>query len=252
MEENSKERQRLITLWPYLLLTLLWTIFSLWVCIKEGEYYWAVLLICLGFVPLIWEIFFSPKGEQTGNVAVENKQNVSPIRKKGKQAGNIAVENKQNSFPIRTKGNQPKFIQKKGIQGKTYEIYKGKDAESAKEFLKTKKVDKQLYYIIVETPEGNWGLDVKGLFLERLLSFQKNVSSAKYEGLTCGMPDLFGLEMASKGYNDNFIISVECGKCKHQWDDALRYKDITVVCCPKCKTLNKIDTGNFNVTFINS
>ena len=251
MEKNSKEKQQLIVLWPYILFALFWTIFSLWVCIKEGEYYWAVLLISLGFIPLIWNIFFSPKSKQTDNIEIENKQNILPIRKKSKQSGNIAVENKQNSSLIRTKSNQPKFIQKKGIQGKTYEIYKGKDAESAKELLKSKKVDKQLYYIVVETPEGNWGLDIKGLYLEQLLSFQKNVNSAKCEGFTCGMPDLFGLEMASKGYNDNFIVRVECGKCKHQWDDGLRYKNITVVRCPKCKTLNKIDTKNLNVTFLN-
>jgi len=93
-------------------------------------------------------------------------------------------------------------------------------------------------------------LDVKGLYLERLLPFQKDVGSAKCEGSTCGMPDMFGLNAAARGINDNFIANVECGKCEHRWQDGLRYQDITVVRCPKCKTLNKIDSGNFHVILV--
>jgi ssDNA-binding Zn-finger/Zn-ribbon topoisomerase 1 len=141
----------------------------------------------------------------------------------------------------------PKFIKKERAGNGTYEIYHGKDAESAKEFLLTKRVDEAQYYIVVETPEGNWGMDVKGLYLEHLLPFQKNVSSVQVEGHTTGMPDLFGLQMAAKGINDNFIARVECGNCKHQWQEALRYKNITAVRCPKCKMLNKVDSGNFMV-----
>jgi hypothetical protein len=157
---------------------------------------------------------------------------------------------KETTSPSGTKIKQPKFIRNEKTQGGTYEIYKGKNAESAKEFLMTKRVDEQQYYIVVETPEGNWGLDVKGLYLERLLPFQKDVSSAECEGNTCSMPDMFGLQMAAKQINDNFIVNIECGKCKHQWPDGLRYQDITVVRCPKCKTLNKIDSSNFSVVHI--
>jgi len=48
----------------------------------------------------------------------------------------------------------------------TYEIYKGPDAATAKAFLETKKVTKSLYYIIVETPEGNYGRDIEGMHKE--------------------------------------------------------------------------------------
>ncbi len=148
------------------------------------------------------------------------------------------------------KGAQPTFIGKDRNQSGTYETYRGQDAESAKAFLMTKRVDEPQYYIVVETPEGNWGLDVKGLYLERLLPFQTNVAAAQVQGRTCGFPDMFSLQMAARGINDNFLAKVECGKCQHQWQDGLRYKNVTVVRCPGCKTLNKVDTSNFNVVLV--
>jgi ssDNA-binding Zn-finger/Zn-ribbon topoisomerase 1 len=145
--------------------------------------------------------------------------------------------------------HQPLYIRTDKSQSGTYEVYSCTDAESAKTFLEKKKVEKELYYIVVETPQGNWGLDIKGLYLERLLPFQRDLKSAKCEGQIVGFPELFGLEMAAKGYNDNFISKVQCGNCNYQWKDALQYKKTTVVRCAQCKTLNKIDSSNLNVTF---
>jgi len=48
----------------------------------------------------------------------------------------------------------------------TYEVYRAKTAQQAREFLEGKTVTDQLYYIVVETPEGNWGKDVKGMYKE--------------------------------------------------------------------------------------
>lgn len=48
----------------------------------------------------------------------------------------------------------------------TYEIFSGPNAETAKEFLKTKTVTESLYYIVVETPEGNYGKDKGGIYKE--------------------------------------------------------------------------------------
>lgn len=149
------------------------------------------------------------------------------------------------------KSKQPKFIRKERQGKNTYEIYKGRDAESAREFLMTKRVDKPLYYIVVETPEGNWGMDVKGLYLERLLPWQMNIRSAECEGHIIPMSHTtFGLQMAAKGFNDNFIVKVQCGKCEHQWLDGVRYQKITVVRCPKCRALNKIDSSNIIVFLV--
>jgi DNA-directed RNA polymerase subunit RPC12/RpoP len=149
-----------------------------------------------------------------------------------------------------TKIPTPKFLRKENKGSSTYEIYKASNPETAKSFLATKRVDKPQYYIIVETPEGNWGIDVKGLFIERLLPWQTNISSAQCEGHISRMADPFGLEMAAKGFNDNFVVPVKCGNCEHEWSDGLRYQKMTVVRCPSCRMLNKVDSSNVKAVFV--
>lgn len=48
----------------------------------------------------------------------------------------------------------------------TYEVYKAPSKASALEFLKTKTVTRGLYYVVIETPEGNWGKDKDGIYQE--------------------------------------------------------------------------------------
>ena len=48
----------------------------------------------------------------------------------------------------------------------TYRIYKGPDRVSAQAFLKESPVTRNLYYIIVETPEGNYCRDIQGIYKE--------------------------------------------------------------------------------------
>jgi ssDNA-binding Zn-finger/Zn-ribbon topoisomerase 1 len=145
---------------------------------------------------------------------------------------------------------QPKFVRKEQKGNSTYEIYKGTTAEAARAFLATKRVDKPVYYILVETPEGNWGIDVKGIYLENLLPWQRDIGAAQCDGQLASFPDMFGLQMAAKGYNDNFIVQVKCGKCEHEWSDGVQYQKLTVVRCPSCRTLNKIDSSNIRVAFV--
>ncbi len=175
------------------------------------------------------------------------------IKFKRKKEENSGKPKKQISISKTpdTNNPQPKFIRKEHHGNNTYEVYEGKDAESAKSFLLKKKVNKKLYYIVVETPEGNWGADIEGLYLEHLLPWQMDISSAKCEGDIIPMSwSRFGLEGAAKGFNDNFIVTVRCGKCEHQWLDGIRYQNITIVRCPKCKTLNKIDSKNIEVVYL--
>lgn len=145
--------------------------------------------------------------------------------------------------------NDVKFIDKENKQGGIYEIYSANNAETAKGFLRSKEIDEIKYYCIVETPEGNWGKDINGIYLEQLLPFQVNTDNAECEG-SVFQPDLKTLEMAARGMGDNFPSTVECGKCKHQWLDGVRYQNTTVVKCPECKTLNKIDSNQFEVYFV--
>jgi hypothetical protein len=57
-----------------------------------------------------------------------------------------------------------KFIGKEEKDSHTYEVYRAKNREQALAFLKGKTVTKDCYYIEVETPEGNVGRDVNGIY----------------------------------------------------------------------------------------
>lgn len=168
---------------------------------------------------------------------------------------NFLFGSKKNADESSTpKIKQPKFVRKYNAKGQggdsTYETYQGTNAESAKAFLMTKRVDKPMYYVLVDTPEGNWGMDVHGLYLERLLPWQTNIGSAECEGNMHMMPDMYGVEMTAKGFNTNYIAKIHCGKCEHDWLDGVRYDNLTVVRCPNCKALNKVDSGNVKIFLI--
>ncbi|MBF9015864.1 MULTISPECIES: hypothetical protein [unclassified Oceanispirochaeta] len=49
---------------------------------------------------------------------------------------------------------------------KIYQIYNGPDEKTAKSFLEGMPVDQDYYYIVVETPEGNFGRDKNGIYSE--------------------------------------------------------------------------------------
>jgi hypothetical protein len=48
----------------------------------------------------------------------------------------------------------------------TYEVWTAPTADSAKAFLNTRTIKKNFYYLVVETPEGNWGKDCMGVYRE--------------------------------------------------------------------------------------
>jgi hypothetical protein len=48
----------------------------------------------------------------------------------------------------------------------TYEVWRAPSAQAAKEYLNTRVITQRLYYLVVETPEGNWGKDVDGVYKE--------------------------------------------------------------------------------------
>jgi len=144
-------------------------------------------------------------------------------------------------------GMTPVFIGKRTNPAGTYEDYRGTDAESAKVFLLTKKTSLPQYYIRVETQDGNWGMDKEGLYLERLLPWQMDVSKVSVQGEHDFSHSIFSVAMAKKGITDNFVLGVTCGKCQHKWHDGVRYQATTAVKCPNCKTLNKVDTTNISI-----
>ncbi|QDU39331.1 hypothetical protein Mal4_36720 [Maioricimonas rarisocia] len=48
----------------------------------------------------------------------------------------------------------------------TYHVYCAPDARTAKEFLLKTPVSRPMFYLVVETPEGNWGRDKDGIYQE--------------------------------------------------------------------------------------
>ena len=57
-------------------------------------------------------------------------------------------------------------IQNRDGQTCIYRVHKGPDAITAQNFLKQNPVSKQFYYIVVETPEGNYCRDIAGIYKE--------------------------------------------------------------------------------------
>ena len=86
---------------------------------------------------------------------------------------------------------EPKFFRNLQDKNRTYELYLEDDAEIAKAWLLTKKVEKPLYYIEVKTNKGTWGMDKEGLYLTDLLPWQTNLSLVQVNGSGTGVPSMF-------------------------------------------------------------
>ena len=130
----------------------------------------------------------------------------------------------------------------------TYELYKADDTEKAKDFLLKKKVTRKFYYVEVETPNGTWGIDKDGMYLDKLLPWQKKLGLGKCEGEISTWPSIHAIMVAGQGLMDNAVAGISCGKCGHKWWDGVRLNKTTIVRCPKCQTYNKIKGGQIQVT----
>ncbi len=129
----------------------------------------------------------------------------------------------------------------------TYEYYRANSAEEAKRFLDQTEVTKPLYYVVVETPQGNWGRDKDGMFLEQLCDFQRNLSLAQCEAKTDLTPfRIADLAMCANHVTDNFLLGITCGDCDHHWIDGVAYKTKTIVRCPHCGKYNLANTDNIH------
>ena len=83
------------------------------------------------------------------------------------------LEPEKHTAPAKAKKAKPekvKFIREDRSQshGVTmiYRVHKAPDADTAKAFLEQNPVTKQFYYIVVETPEGNYCRDIQGMYKE--------------------------------------------------------------------------------------
>lgn len=142
-----------------------------------------------------------------------------------------------------------RFVNVKRTDQGTYQTLVGDDPERAKAFLRDEPVDKERYYIVVETPDGTWGTDIEGLYLENLRPWQRETATADCDGAISGLIDANqSIEAAARGWADNFVVKVSCGRCGHEWIDGVRYRDLTLVRCPRCRAGNRIDSAGYTFT----
>lgn len=57
----------------------------------------------------------------------------------------------------------------------TYEVHSGSTKQEAVEFLEQQVVSEPSFYIVVETPEGNWGKDIAGIYDEDSGEYEHSV-----------------------------------------------------------------------------
>ena len=91
---------------------------------------------------------------------------------RGQRKNDQEPETRDSSSPETkiARPDQVTFVQEKRRQGQTgiliYRLYKAPDAVSAKAFLQQNPVNERLNYIVVETPDGNYGRDIDGMYKE--------------------------------------------------------------------------------------
>ena len=69
-----------------------------------------------------------------------------------------------NGEAVRFKSKYAKAAPSGGTN--TYEEWTAPSARAAKEYLNTRTISERKYYLVVETPDGNWGKDVSGVYKE--------------------------------------------------------------------------------------
>jgi hypothetical protein len=130
----------------------------------------------------------------------------------------------------------------------TYRTFRGNDVEKAKAFLRNEPVNEEFHYIVVKTPDGTWGTDIEGIYLEKLRPWQLRTDDADCTGtITLLIDGYFNLQAAAQGISDNYVVEVTCGDCAGEWIDAVRYRDLTLVRCPRCGAANRVDSSNIKV-----
>jgi hypothetical protein len=135
------------------------TEFLIYGCYKMGEVYEAIL--CGDrLTPELWENAKASFEKHGGKLKNELKPELNPE----KTSGNAG-------FQWIGKINDVRFVREDRQMSMAgvpcvYAIHVAPDEASAMAFLETKKVDKKLYYIVVETPNGNFCRDIDGIYKE--------------------------------------------------------------------------------------
>lgn len=78
------------------------------------------------------------------------------------------MDTAQSRTPVQL--DSVKFVKEQHVQDQygdtVYRVYEAPDADTAKEFLSRNPVDRPLFFIVVETPDGSYGRDINGIYKE--------------------------------------------------------------------------------------
>jgi hypothetical protein len=98
----------------------------------------------------------------------------------GKRKNDLEPERTAQTQMKAAKGDESKvvFVREDRRMGNfgviyTYRTYKAPNKASAMAFLEKNPVTRQYYYIVVETPEGNYGRDIQGIYQEQYFVEQR-------------------------------------------------------------------------------
>jgi hypothetical protein len=141
-----------------------------------------------------WDRLFGKKADPVPHAAVNPSRPVQPPRN---------VPQQQTAPWTASSGKTVQFNKKYSKQSpssgttKTYEEWTAPTTLAAQEYLNTRTIGERNYYLVVETPDGHWGKDIGGPYLEEC-------SSGSVFGIT--EPDRLWLKTE---------MYFDCSKCGH-------------------------------------
>lgn len=85
----------------------------------------------------------------------------------GKKKNDLEPDkNKKVTSPTDGKAQNVTFLRENRNQGSIWRVYKAQNKADALAFLSQQQITRALYYVVVETPEGNFGRDIDGFYKE--------------------------------------------------------------------------------------
>ena len=120
----------------------------------------SIALAGVGFLFLIWDIY----------LLVTHKKKWIVKVKTGKKAPEPVINTTSDSKPVTPiqgpQMNKIIFVREDRDSGNIWRIHKASCKADAVAYLSTHPVKFPFYYIVVETPEGNFGRDINGFYQE--------------------------------------------------------------------------------------
>ena len=110
---------------------------------------------------VIWGGSFTVERWEEAKEKLSNAGGIVFSSQRPKEGNSIIKESN-----VKIKIEKVKFVRDEQRGKNKYKIYSGQSKKSAMEFLQKNPVTESFYYIIIETPEGNYARDIMGIYRE--------------------------------------------------------------------------------------